>query len=74
MCTLLACCAAAAGEHYVQGQGLSSPEVAVESAMAALLEAKLPRQTDGLMSIGMVGNVLERGLLTEIQVVCKVGR
>ncbi|KAF5832272.1 hypothetical protein DUNSADRAFT_11915 [Dunaliella salina] len=41
------------GAHYVQGQGLSSPEVAVESAMAALLEAKLPRQTEGLMSMGM---------------------
>ena len=47
------------GEHYVQGQGLDSPEVAVESAMSALLEAKLPRQTEGLISMGMVSSDAE---------------
>lgn len=38
----------------MEGQGLTGPEVAVESAISALLEAKLPRQTEGLMSIGSV--------------------
>jgi hypothetical protein len=63
MTATIPCAWSLAGSQYVDLQGLPGPEPAVEAALAVLLCHKLPRHTDGLMSIGQVSSEVAPQLL-----------